>query len=143
MNRPLRDDDCPCASGGSFGACCGPVLEGTAAPTAQALMRSRYTAYAVGDPDHLFRSWHPRTRPDDVVLDADLRWEGLEVLSVVDGGAGDDTGEVEFVARARGRDGVVVLQETSRFARRAGRWTYVDGGQRLRAGTRTSRYGSR
>ncbi|MEO7980173.1 MAG: YchJ family metal-binding protein [Sporichthyaceae bacterium] len=87
MNRPLRDDDCPCGSGGSFGSCCGPVLEGTAAPTAQALMRSRYTAYAVGDPAHLFRSWHPRTRPDDVVLDVDLRWEGLEVLSVVGGGA--------------------------------------------------------
>ena len=67
-----------CAAGGLAGACCGPVLAGERpAATAAALMRSRYTAYAVGDGDHLFRSWHARTRPDDVEPDPRVRWVGL------------------------------------------------------------------
>lgn len=91
-------------------------------------MRSRYAAYAVGDAGYVFRTWHPRTRPEHVELDPDLRWAGLEVTDVVDGGVDDETGEVAFAARWRtvdGRSGVLV--ERSRFARRAGRWLYLDG----------------
>ena len=62
-------------------------------------MRSRYTAYVLGDGDHLFRTWHPRTRTDDADPDPRVRWEGLEVLDVVDGGADDAEGVVEFRAR--------------------------------------------
>ena len=96
-------------------------------------MRSRYTANAVGDVDHLFRTWHPRTRPTDLRLDPAVRWTGLRILDRLAGEADDDTGEVEFSAtwevsgpggrtRERGQ-----LHERSRFARRAGRWMYVDG----------------
>ena len=93
-------------------------------------MRSRYTAYVLGDGDHLFRTWHPRTRTDDADPDDRVRWEGLEVLDVVDGGVGDAEGVVEFRARWVSADGGPVrrgqLHERSRFTRRAGRWVYVE-----------------
>lgn len=116
---------CPCG-GAAFDACCGPVVrnERTAA-TAEELMRSRYTAYVVGDEDHLFRSWHPRTRPSDVSVPA-TRWTGLEILGVTGGGPEDEAGEVEFVASYDGG----ALHERSRFERRGGRWVYVDGDTR-------------
>jgi SEC-C motif-containing protein len=90
-------------------------------------MRSRYSAYASGDADHLFRTWHPRTRPADVTVDPDVVWTGLEVLDTDAGGPDDDRGEVEFSARftTSGRDDV--LHERSRFERRVGRWFYVEG----------------
>jgi SEC-C motif domain protein len=86
-------------------------------------MRSRYTAYVLGDVDHLFRSWHPATRPDDLAELPHVDWTGLEVMDVVEGGPGDEHGIVEF--RARHADGV--LHERSRFSRRGGRWVYLDG----------------
>jgi SEC-C motif domain protein len=112
-------------------ACCGPLLAGERdAGTAEALMRSRYTAYVLGNGDHLFRTWHPRTRTDDADPDDRVRWEGLEVLDVVDGGVGDAEGVVEFRARWVSADGGPVrrgqLHERSRFTRRAGRWLYVE-----------------
>nr|WP_275425753.1 YchJ family metal-binding protein [Nocardioides solisilvae] len=92
------------------------------AVTAEELMRSRYSAFVVGEADYLFTTWHPRTRPDDVVLDPSTRWTGLEVVDVVDGGPEDEEGVVEFVARYAGGE----QRERSRFARRAGRWLYLD-----------------
>ena len=118
---------CPCGSGTPYVACCGPLHDGAAAATAEALMRSRYTAYALGHEDHVFRTWHPRTRPDDLSPAPGLTWQGLEVVRTVDGGPGDATGLVEFRARYRTPDGDGTLHETSRFERRAGRWVYVDG----------------
>jgi SEC-C motif-containing protein len=93
------------------------------ADTAEELMRSRYTAYALGDVDHLFRSWHPATRPDDLDQLAHLDWLGLEILETVDGGPADDYGIVEFRATHVGG----TLHERSRFMRRGGRWVYLDG----------------
>jgi SEC-C motif-containing protein len=90
-------------------------------------MRSRYAAYATGDADHLFRSWHPRTRPADVTIDADIIWRGLEVTDTVAGGPEDDHGEVEFTARYEDDGGQNAMHERSRFERRRGRWLYVDG----------------
>lgn len=119
---------CPCGSGATYDACCGRLHRGAGpARTAEELMRSRYAAYAVGDLDHVFRTWHPRTRPDDLVPDPGLQWTGLEVLATEAGGPDDDVGRVEFVAHweSSGRRGA--LHEDSRFARRAGRWVYVDG----------------
>lgn len=91
-------------------------------------MRSRYTAYAVGDTDHLFRTWHPATRPTEVELDGALRWTRLDILDV----AGDESeGVVEFAAHwtsgqaATRQDGVA--RERSTFTQRAGRWVYRDG----------------
>ena len=115
---------CPCGSGEEYDACCGPVVRNERpADTAGELMRSRYSAYVLGDVDHLFRSWHPATRPDDLAEVPPLDWRGLEVLDVVDGGPSDDHGIVEFVARHAGG----TLHERSRFVRRAGRWVYLDG----------------
>ena len=119
-------DPCPCGSGTAYGGCCGPLHDGTPAPTAEALMRSRYSAYAVGDLDHLFRTWHPRTRPAGLGPAPGLAWVGLEVLRTVAGGAEDETGVVEFRARFRDSRGEQVMRETSRFQRRGGRWVYVD-----------------
>lgn len=94
-------------------------------------MRSRYSAYVVSDLDYLWRTWHPRTRPERVLPDSQLQWTGLEILDTAAGRAGDDGGEVEFRAHHRlgGRAGA--LHERSRFAVRGGRWFYVDGDIRV------------
>ena len=108
---------CPCGTGSSYDECCGPLLANRAqAPSPERLMRSRYTAHVTGDADHLFRTWHPRTRPDDVTPDPRTRWTGLEVLAA-------DDATVEFVASWEGGR----MHEVSRFEQRAGRWVYVDG----------------
>jgi SEC-C motif domain protein len=125
---PIRQATCPCGSGSSYDACCGRLHRGAApAVTAEELMRSRYAAYAVGDLDHVFRTWHPRTRPDEITASPGLTWTGLTIVSTSGGDAGDDTGEVEFRAAYRTADGAGLLHERSRFERRAGRWVYVDG----------------
>ena len=90
-------------------------------------MRSRYSAYARGRSDYVFRTWHPRTRPADLSLDDDISWLGLEIGAVDAGGADDDLGEVEFTAHYRDAEGPAAMHERSRFERRAGSWCYVDG----------------
>jgi SEC-C motif-containing protein len=90
-------------------------------------MRSRYSAYAVGELDHVFRTWHPRTRPQSIEPDPTITWTGLTVLEVVDGGPGDALGEVEFEARYERGGTASRRKERSRFERRRGRWAYVDG----------------
>ena len=108
---------CPCGTGAPYDACCGPLLANREqASTPEQLKRSRYTAYVVGDGDHLFRTWHPRTRPDDVTPEPTTRWTGLQIL-------GTGPGTVEFVASWEGGR----MHEVSRFEQRAGRWVYVDG----------------
>jgi uncharacterized protein YchJ len=89
-------------------------------------MRSRYCAFAVGDTGYLYRTWHPRTRPHDVVPVPGITWTGLEVLHTEAGDASADTGTVEFRASYRAGEKTHVLHATSRFERRAGRWVYVD-----------------
>lgn len=124
--RPI--DACPCGSGAQFGSCCLPLHRGQRqADTAEQLMRSRYSAYAVGDLDYVWQTWHPRTRPDTVTPNGNVTWIGLEIIDAVDGQPGDETGEVEFRARHRQGPRTGVLHERSRFARRARRWFYLDG----------------
>lgn len=90
-------------------------------------MRSRYTAFTKGNVDHLVRSWHPRTRPKNLTVEP-TNWTGLRIVSTTDGGPQDDHGVVEFIASWREPDGgVASMHEVSRFARRGGRWVYVDG----------------
>ena len=86
-------------------------------------MRSRYAAYATGDADYLFRTWHPRTRPAAVTVDPDVVWRGLQITDVEHGGIDDERGEVAFTAAYD--DGA--MRERSHFERRRGRWVYVDG----------------
>ncbi|WP_432277342.1 YchJ family protein [Klenkia sesuvii] len=97
------------------------------APTAEALMRSRYSAFVVGDPGYLVATWHPDTRPPSLELDEDIRWTGLDILDVQGGGLLAAEGVVEFRASHRrdGRPGI--QQERSRFTKVGGRWHYLDG----------------
>ncbi|MET8908694.1 YchJ family protein [Micromonospora sp. NPDC004551] len=118
---------CPCGSGLPYADCCGPVHRGvSAAATAEALMRSRYSAFAVGDADHLLRTWHSTTRPPRLRLDPGTRWTRLEVLDTDRGGLFDTEGTVRFRAHYReaGRPGT--MAEHSRFVREDGRWVYLD-----------------
>ncbi|MGO1225576.1 YchJ family protein [Brachybacterium sp. AOP42-C2-15] len=123
---------CPCGSGDTFGDCCGPVLrQERRAGTAAALMRSRYTAFALRDLEHLLRSWHARTRPPHEELAEslaqELRWLRLDVLATHEGGPFDDAGTVEFVAISKGPQGRQEQHEISRFVREDGSWFYLDG----------------
>ncbi len=131
-------DACPCGSGAAYAACCGRYHAGEAAPDAEALMRSRYSAFVRGDEAYLRASWDPATCPPDLGLDAPggvrTQWLGLTVKQHrLTGGnaAGERTAEVEFVARYRVGGGAAVrLHEISRFVQRDGRWFYVDGDHR-------------
>jgi SEC-C motif domain protein len=126
--KPVLTIDCPCGSGERYDVCCGRLHRGAAeAETAEELMRSRYSAYAVGELGHVFRTWHPRTRPLSIEPDPALTWTGLRVVDVVDGRPGDQTGEVEFVATYERGGSHGRRHERSRFERRRGRWVYVDG----------------
>jgi len=120
---------CPCGRPLAYAACCGRWHAGPRAlqaPTAEDLMRSRYSAYALGLVDYLAATWHPSTRPADLSpLPAGLRWLGLEVRRHVPQDA--DHALVEFVARSKLGGRAERLHETSRFVREQGRWFYVDG----------------
>ena len=119
---------CPCGRPLSFADCCGAVHAGRArAATAESLMRSRYSAFVVGDVAYLVRSWHPSTRPTGLRLDAAQRWEKLEIVATTGGGLLHAEGTVEFRAHYRIGADRDVLHERSRFVRHDGLWTYLDG----------------
>ncbi|MEU0336139.1 YchJ family metal-binding protein [Streptomyces sp. NPDC006193] len=133
----MTSRSCPCGLPRSYEACCGrhhrpprpadpaggAPAGPSAAPTAESLMRSRYSAFVLGDAEYLLRTWHPRTRPERLDLDPRVRWTGLEILDTTDGSAFHTTGTVTFRASYRGGS----LHERSRFERVAGAWVYVDG----------------
>ena len=88
-------------------------------------MRSRYSAFAVDDIDYLLRTWHSSTRPAAWSGDSKLRWTGLDILAVTDGGMLHPEGTVEFRAHYTRSGAVGSQHEVSRFAREAGRWVYL------------------
>jgi len=90
-------------------------------------MRSRYSAFAVGDPDYLLATWHDSRRPRTLELDADRRWYRLDILRTERGGPFDTEGVVEFRAYHRSPESKGSQHEISRFVREDGRWWYVDG----------------
>jgi SEC-C motif domain protein len=120
---------CPCGNPLAYADCCGSYHAGHAqqpAPDALALMRSRYSAYALGLTDYLLATWHASTRPASLQAEpAACRWLGLEVRRHLL--HDDDHASVEFVARSKLGGRANRLHETSRFVREAGRWFYVDG----------------
>lgn len=119
---------CPCGSGQLYGNCCEAyILEVEPAPTAELLMRSRYTAFALGEAPYLLASWHPNTRPSRIRLDPQQRWIGLAIKSTGEGGAEDDSGTVEFVARFKVDGKGHRLHERSYFEKISGRWYYKNG----------------
>ncbi len=118
---------CPCLSGDTYDACCGPIHRGEVdAPTAERLMRSRFSAFALGDAAYLLASWHPSTRPESLELDPGLRWYRLDIVGTTGGGILDQAGTVHFRAYFKG-DAAGVQEEDSRFVREGRRWFYLDG----------------
>ena len=128
---------CPCGQVNAskkplvLATCCGRYIDdfdNTPAPDAHSLMRSRYSAFVLGQTDYLAATWHASTRPRDLADDPDTRWLGLEVRrhAIIDA----SHAEVEFVARfcpSSGAGPAVRIHERSRFVRENKRWYYVDG----------------
>jgi SEC-C motif domain protein len=119
---------CHCGLAVDFVHCCRPyIYSEQIAPTAEALMRSRYSAFVEGHEEYLLASWHPDTRPSRVRLDPEQRWLGLSIKSTESGGIDDSNGRVEFVARFKINGKGHRLHESSRFEKIAGQWFYLDG----------------
>ena len=124
---------CPCGSGRDFDQCCGPILSGAQmAPTAEALMRARYSAYQTGDIAFLGESLHPDFRFDwDEAAtrrwSEQAVWHGLEIIASDLGGPDDDTGMVEFVASYTEKDQLKRHHERSLFRKEGDTWYYVEG----------------
>ena len=119
---------CPCGLAAAYGECCGRYHSGeSAAPTAELLMRSRYSAFVAGNEAYLLRTWHASTRPRHLELDPGMHWSGLEILDATDGSAFHSSGTVTFRARYRHHGKRGALHERSRFERQNGAWVYVDG----------------
>ncbi|NID04428.1 hypothetical protein HBF26_06000 [Luteibacter jiangsuensis] len=129
MTKRTAPSVCPCNDKAAYAACCGPWHAGSPAPTAEALMRSRYSAYVLGLEDYLLATWHCDTRPsslDLVTQSPQPTWLGLSVKRHEN--PTPDTAIVEFIARMRiGGGKAERMHEISRFVREDGRWFYVDG----------------
>ena len=118
---------CPCGTGLPYDDCCGPLHAGTTpAATAEQLMRSRYSAFTVGDAAYLLATWHPSTRPPALEFDPGVRWLGLDVLATDGGGLLAAEGTVEFVAHRVSGGERGEQHEVSRFVREDGGWRYLD-----------------
>lgn len=116
---------CPCGSGAAYVDCCGPLHAGEAAPSAERLMRSRYSAYVLQLEPYLLATWHESTRPSNLDFDEPQpKWLGLEVKRHE---ASGDEAVVEFIARFKSSGRAERLHEISRFRREDGRWLYLDG----------------
>jgi SEC-C motif domain protein len=136
MKQAMIDEQRPCLCGGApktatYANCCGRYHAGELhllAPTPEALMRSRYSAYALGLSDYINATWDEATRPASLQrFDAAEQWLGLEIRSAST--VKNNEGFVEFVARSKPKGGGAALRlhEVSRFVRQDGRWFYVDG----------------
>ena len=123
---------CPCGRQAAYAACCGALHQafaagdGLTAPTPEALMRSRYSAFVLDLRPYLLASWHASTRPAELAPpEPGLKWLGLDVKRTALQDA--DHGTVEFVARSKLGGRAHRLHEVSRFVRENGEWFYVDG----------------
>jgi SEC-C motif domain protein len=117
---------CPCGLGEPYDDCCGVFHRGDGnAGTAELLMRSRFTAFAVADETYLLRTWHPTTRPASVDFDPAMRWTHLEILGKTGGGPFHTVGTVEFRAHYRVGGRADAMQENSNFTRLDGNWVYI------------------
>ena len=118
---------CPCGSGAGYPQCCSRFHNQVPAPSAELLMRARYSAYVMHNRAFIIATWHPTTRPADLDQEVDdraTRWLGLEVVQHRPDG---DQATVEFVARYKLGGRAERLHEVSSFVREAGWWWYVDG----------------
>ena len=115
---------CPCGRGLPYRECCGPAHQGGAPATAEALMRSRFSAFVLDDDAYVLRSWHPKTRPATLEPDPHLRWVGLDIIETSGGAMFDAEGVVEFRAHFRDHGEHGDMVERSRFVRHDGQWVY-------------------
>ena len=119
---------CWCGSGLDQEQCCAPLLRGeSVASSAEALMRSRYSAYVTHNENYLRSTWYPVTCPAQLSFDAQQRWLGLKIVRTEAGNPGDSEGVVEFVARYKLGGKGHRLHEVSQFQYVGGRWLYVGG----------------
>jgi SEC-C motif-containing protein len=123
-------DPCPCGSGDRFDGCCAPALQGTPSPTAEALMRSRYTAYVKHDVAHLERSLSADQRKDFAADEAkkwaeSSEWLGLNIIRTEQGGPDDKLGAVHFAAKFKTEGEEREHLEVALFGREDGRWVYT------------------
>jgi SEC-C motif domain protein len=124
---------CICGVGESTETHCGPIIKGERdADTAEALMRSRYAAYALGEVDYILNSLHPEHRQDvdraaTEAWSKNAKWHSLEIVKTEAGAASDDRGKVEFIAKFDIRGVPQVHHELADFAKYNGHWYFVDG----------------
>lgn len=124
----MKNTDCPCGSRRSYADCCALLHKGvTKALTAEALMRSRYSGYVMGEKEYLLATWHPSTRPSSLDLSTTPQWTSLEILSTHKGQPGDQTGIVVFKATAPSGLTTVVMHEESLFVYEDEHWLYLSG----------------
>lgn len=121
---------CPCGSDQKLDGCCGPIINGTPAPTAEALLRSRYTAFVQGNFSYLADTLSPEIRDDFDQIDTEktvggAKWLGLEVHAITDGGENDESGAIEFTARFQLGGKQHIHHELAMFRRDQGRWLCV------------------
>lgn len=129
MKKKAIFEPCPCGSSKDYHTCCGLLHSGRAAADAEALMRSRYSAYAHKQEAYLLATWHPATRPKQLRLADEnpaTKWIGLTILRHENTDARHSL--VEFVAKFKvGGGSVERLHEVSRFVCEKDGWYYVDG----------------
>ena len=128
MDKKACPDFCPCGTNKKYTVCCAPYLEGAAiAPTAEILMRSRYTAYTLVRELYLLATWHTSTRPSSLGFEGEppTQWIGLELKRHEQ--QDENRAIVEFVARYKVNGRAHRLHEVSRFVREDGWWFYVNG----------------
>lgn len=122
------NEPCPCGATLTYDECCGRYHRGEPAPTAEALMRSRYCAYQQRNEQYLLDTWHSSTRPPQLDLShGPEQWLSLTIKASSAGQADDREGMVHFLARYRANHQEGALEERSRFLQEDGRWYYVDG----------------
>ena len=119
---------CPCCSQRNFDDCCGPIIQGGVAPTAEAVMRSRYTAFALGKLDYVQRTHAPEVyddfnRAEAERLAKECEWQGLEIRTSTETG---DTAEIEYQLKFRRKEQNIAKVALSRFRRVDGEWLFVE-----------------
>ncbi len=126
-------DKCPCGSDSTYEECCGPIISGEKdAMTAEALMRSRYTAYVKTEVDFILNTTHPDQKEQ---LDKksihdwskNSEWLNLELVETDRGGAEDNEGQVEFIAHYRKKGIKNEHHELAQFEKKDGKWYFTDG----------------
>ncbi len=125
---------CYCGSNKAFSDCCEPIIKGERkAPTASALMRSRYSAYVTAATDYLISSSHPTLRKNTSAASIEEwakenKWQGLEIISTTLGGEKHERGEVEFKAYFSDKSGLPQIHhENSVFLKENDQWFYFKG----------------